>query len=59
MVRYTQGTPFFDERFVNYGCNKIQYVDHLRNKGVKFYLLTQSFAMDIAHHEYVLEGNDD
>ena len=41
----------FDERFVNYGCNKVQYVDLLRVSGYQFYLFTQTFAMDIVHHE--------
>lgn len=52
MLRYSELTPYFDERFVNYGCNKVQFIDLLRNMGYRFYILTQSFAMDIAHHEY-------
>ena len=51
MVRYTESTVLFDERFVDYGCNKVQYIDHLRNIGYQFYLLTQAFAMDVIHHE--------
>lgn len=51
MLRYTESTPLFDERFVNYGCNKVQFIDHLRSMGYRFYILTQSFAMDVAHHE--------
>ena len=52
MIRYSESTPYFDERFVNYGCNKVQFIDLLRNMGYRFYILTQSFAMDVAHHEY-------
>ena len=52
MSRYTSSTLLFDERFVNYGCDKIQYIEHLRSLGKSFYLITRSFAMDIAHHEY-------
>lgn len=52
MVRYTESTVLFDERFVDYGCNKVQYIDHLRNIGYRFYLLTQAFAMDVIHHEW-------
>ena len=33
IVRYTPSTLLFDERFVDYGCNKVQYIDHLRHKG--------------------------
>ena len=51
MVRYTESTVLFDERFVDYGCNKVQYIDNLRNIGYQFYLLTQAFAMDVIHHE--------
>lgn len=51
MQRYTADTIFFDERFVDYGCNKVQYIDHLRNRGKTFYIVTQSFAMDVAHQE--------
>ncbi|CBK20940.2 uncharacterized protein [Blastocystis hominis] len=42
---------FFDERFVNYGCNKVQYVDLIRHRGYKFYILINSFAMDLVHHD--------
>ena len=61
LLRFTRHTILFDERFVNYGCNKVQFIDHLRNAGIfgvvlwivgyRFYILTQSFAMDIVHHE--------
>lgn len=51
MQRYSETTIFFDERFVNYGCNKVQYIDHLRHRSYAFYILTQSFAMDVVHHE--------
>ena len=51
VLKYDPEMDLFDERFVNYGCNKVQYVDLLRLKGFDFYLLTQSFAMDIVHHE--------
>ena len=56
VLKYSPEMDLFDERFINYGCNKVQYVDLLRLKGFDFYLLTQTFAMDIVHHEYV-SGN--
>ena len=49
MNRYTKSTVLFDERFVDYGCNKIQFIEHLRHRGNKFFILTRSFAMDITH----------
>ena len=33
MMRYLPSTPLFDERFVDYGCNKVQFIDRLRNMG--------------------------
>ena len=52
MLKYSEDMLLFDERFVDYGCNKVQYVDHLRLRGYEFYILTQTFAMDLVHHEY-------
>lgn len=33
LLKYDSNTLFFDERFINYGCNKVQYVDHIRHLG--------------------------
>ena len=44
-------TPVYDERFINYGFNKIQYFEHLRLRGAKLYLISQSFAVDMVHPE--------
>ena len=30
VLKYTSELPLFDERFVNYGYNKIQYIEQLR-----------------------------
>ena len=49
MVRKTTSLPRFDERFVNYGKNKVQWITHLRLLGYKFYVLSQSFAIDVQH----------
>ena len=53
LLRYSQHSLFYNEQFINYGCNKVQLIDHLRHLGYKFYLITNSFAMDIVHPEYV------
>jgi hypothetical protein len=34
-------TPFFDERFQNYGFNKIQWINHIRLLGFRFFVLPQ------------------
>lgn len=49
MIRYSNDTILFDERFINYGCNKVQYVDYLRHLGYQFYILGDEFAMDVLH----------
>ena len=48
-MRLTPTTPLYDERFMNYGFNKIQYFEYLRLSGARFYLLTQSFGVDVPH----------
>lgn len=49
MVRYTPTTPLFHEPFINYGYNKVQYIEHLRAAGYSFYILNHAFAMDLPH----------
>ena len=49
MVRKVPGMPRFDERFVNYGYNKVQWLEHLRFVGYDFEVLTRGFAVDIPH----------
>ncbi len=52
LLRRVASTPLFYEKFVNYGYNKVQLIEHLRAAGFQFYLLLQAFAMDIPHVEY-------
>lgn len=49
MVRKTTSLPWFDERFVNYGYNKVQWLEHLRFVGFDYAVLTDGFAVDIPH----------
>lgn len=53
MVKKTEELPPFDSRFINYGFNKVQWIETLRYNGYKFAVLSQSFAIDIPHPEYV------
>lgn len=53
MVRKSPMMPLFDERFVNYGYNKVQWLEHLRFVGYDFQILTKGFAVDIPHRKYV------
>lgn len=49
LLRVYKDMPLFDERFVNYGYNKVQYFEHLRSAGYSFYTLNNAFAMDLPH----------
>ena len=49
MVKYGPETPLFDERFINYGYNKVQLIEHLRAAGYQFYILTENYAVDLPH----------
>ena len=51
IVKYTNHTAVYDEKYINYGFNKIQYFEYWRLQGGKFYLLTNSFAVDMPHPE--------
>ena len=51
MLRYTKNTPLFDERFVDYGYNKVQLFEHLRAAGYKFHIINNAFSIDILHHQ--------
>ena len=49
MVKRWEGLPLFDERFINYGFNKVQWIEHLRYLGFEFHVLAQSYAVDMPH----------
>ena len=49
VVKRSEKLPQFDERFVNYGKNKVQWITHLRLLGYKYTVLSQSFAIDVPH----------
>ncbi|CAM9982163.1 unnamed protein product, partial [Discosporangium mesarthrocarpum] len=49
VVKKSASLPQFDERFVGYGKNKIQWVNHLRYLGFRFYVMPVSFVVHAAH----------
>ena len=49
IVRRSASLPRFDERFVNYGYNKVQQIEHLRAAGFEFFILNNAFVMDMPH----------
>ena len=52
ILKYTPFTPLFYEQFINYGYNKVQYVEHLRAANYNFFILNHAFMIDLAHKEY-------
>lgn len=54
MVHRTESLPLFDERFINYGFNKVQWIENLRYFGYEFYVLSHAYAVDIPHSLYWL-----
>ena len=51
MLKYTPNTPLFDERFYDYGYNKVQLFEHLRAAGYKFHIMNNIFSVDILHQK--------
>ena len=51
LVRYTSETPLFVEEFIDYGYNKVEYFENLRQGGYQFYILNHVFATDFPHPE--------
>ena len=49
VVRKSPSLPPFDERFVNYAFNKVQWIEHLRYRGYQFSVMTYGFGVDMPH----------
>ena len=49
VVKKVPGMPRFDERFVNYGYNKVEFLTELRYSGWRFYVLGTAFGIDVPH----------
>ena len=56
IVKLTPTTPVYEEGYIYYGFNKIQYFEHLRLRGARIYLIAQSFAVDMPHPEWARVG---
>lgn len=52
MVRRNDSITRFHEGFINYGFNKISYVESLRLSGYSFYLASKMYAFDLPHRPY-------
>ena len=51
VLKKTERTPRFDDRFIDYGYNKMQHMRHLLYEGYSFYLLANCYAVDMPHKE--------
>ena len=49
ILRHDKSTPLYNDKFYNYGYNKVQLFEHLRAAGFQFYLLNHAFAIDVPH----------
>ena len=45
----TRRTPYYDDRFVGYGLNKVQYILHLRYLGFLFWVMPEGFLIHVPH----------
>ena len=49
ILRKSAKLPAFDERLVNYGYNKVQWLEHLRYVGYRYSILSNGYSVDIPH----------
>ena len=52
MLHSSSSLQLFDETFVNYGFNKVQWIESLRYSGYEFYVLNNGFLIDMPHKSY-------
>ena len=51
VLKKTERTPRFDDRFIDYGYNKMQHMRHLLYEGYRFFVLSNCYAVDMPHTE--------
>ena len=52
VIRRHELTPLFHPYFINYGFNKISYVETLRKEEYRFVLAGDMYAFDLPHLPY-------
>ena len=53
MVKRHDGVTEYYEQLINYGYNKIAYIENLRFRGWRFVIAGNMFAFDLPHLPYV------
>ena len=48
-MRKSEAVPAFEEALENYGSNRLEWVNHLRLRGFRFTLLSQSWLYHLRH----------
>ena len=49
IVKHSPSTPMYDSRFIDYGFNKMSYIEKLRQMNFQMYILNDAFAIDYPH----------
>ena len=49
MVIRRDGVTDYYEELINFGFNKISYIETLRNLGYRFIIMRNAFAFDLPH----------
>lgn len=49
VVQKSSSLPMYDERFVGYGFNKVQWLEHLRASGYEFFVFRHGFIVHFPH----------
>lgn len=53
LIKKTPTLPLYDERFVGYGWNKVQWIENLRMAGYNFYVFEHGFIIHCPHPMYL------
>ena len=49
IVKHSPYTPMYDSRFIDYGFNKMSFIEKLRQMNFQMYILNNAFAIDYPH----------
>ena len=58
VVKRSSHLPKFNESFVNYSYDKVQWLEHLRHLGYRYEILGGGYSVDIPHPPYVMKWHE-